>query len=287
MSVELPLYKDLNKSLTDVLTEDYAFDKQFTLKVKTKTSNGLEYVAGGNITHSKAVVGNLQTKYKHGLSGLSLDVKGATDGKQTLEVKLADKVPGTTFIVGATQAPGKAAFEGSVGVEYKHDLARVKATVDLANGPTISTSLVSGRSGVLVGADASYNTEKGQLTNYNGALGYNFGDNVFLLQTKTVGDKMAGQLSASYFHLVNKGLRVGGDFGYTLHNNAKIFTLGTQYTLDPTSAVKAKVDSEGKVCVHFQNKINSGVTFGLSTQLDATNFSNDSTKLGFSLTFEN
>eukprot|EP00744_Colponema_vietnamica_P000322 GILI01000569.1.p1 GENE.GILI01000569.1~~GILI01000569.1.p1 ORF type:complete len:308 (+),score=138.97 GILI01000569.1:53-925(+) len=284
--VEIPIYKDIAKPINDIFNEDYSFDKKFNLKIKSK-KDGVEYAPTFNLTHNNAVLGNLGIKNKHAC-GLSVDLKAVTEGKHTAEFKYANskKLGGLTLIANGSVNPAKNLVETGLGAEFKHDYARFKTAFDLTMTPTVSANVVLGNGTYGLGLDGSFNSDKGELTNYNGALYYKNLEHLFVLQTKTVGDRPASQFSLGYYNRLNKTSELGVELQYNHATQQKLLVAGAKHELDTTSFVKTKVDTDGKLGLHYQHQLNSMVKLGLSSQVDVTKLSADNARLGVSLTFE-
>jgi len=93
-------------------------------------------------------------------------------------------------------------------------------------------------------------------------------------------------LGLTYFHKVNSDLSVGADATFDVSNSdvRPKFTFGVQYSLNPDSTVKTKLDNQGQLALSYTQKFNKNAKLTVSGGFDTNNFSGkDSANYGFSL----
>merc|ERR1712098_203854 len=100
-----PSYSDIGKQARDVFGKGYHFGL-VKLEVKSKTSSGVEFTAGGNTTTEGCKVsGSLETKYKIKEHGLSLTEKWTTDNSLNTTVDYDKLLPGLKLTVDSSFKP--------------------------------------------------------------------------------------------------------------------------------------------------------------------------------------
>jgi len=109
-----PSYSDIGKQARDVFGKGYHFGL-VKLDVKTKSSTGVEFTAGGSSkTEGGAVTGSLETKYKIAEHGLSLTEKWNTDNSLNTTVDYDKLLPGLKLTLDGSFQPNTGAKGGQV-----------------------------------------------------------------------------------------------------------------------------------------------------------------------------
>ena len=92
------------------------------LEVKSKSSNGVEFTAGGNrTTDGGKVTGSLETKYKIKEHGLSLTEKWTTGNSLNTTVDYEKLVPGLKLTLDSSFKPDTGAKSSKLKADYKHE----------------------------------------------------------------------------------------------------------------------------------------------------------------------
>jgi len=183
---------------------------------------------------------------------------------------------------------------GNLGVEYKHELATVTASVDYgkASGSTVKASAVIGAQGIALGASTEYffggESELKELTTVL-SYGCDEFDMTGFGRILSQSDDDKNELGATYFHKVNRDWQVGAEATFETANTESKpkLTFASQYKLQEDTVLKAKFDTLGKIGVSYQQQFNKYSKFTLSSTVDANNLGGkNSSAFGLSLSFD-
>lgn len=270
------LFADLAKKATDTLNKGY--DSSHSVKVTTKSADGVTYTAQINSAGDDKVNAKLNAKFKCKQSGLNFKkIEIANNGSLKTQVNLEDKVDNTTFSVDCGCAPmsGKCLQKATVGVDYSHDKARFTLNVSPLGAIAANLSLlIKAHDNVLVGGSYA-----GQLddtwthTADNFGVAYTTSDN-----TVTFGSaKFFNDYSVTAFRQHNADTAIAASVGLSRDApaNANI-TVGLAHKIDADTSVKAKVNvpsgttAGSTLSLGLNQKINSSVrlTAGSKINLD-------------------
>lgn len=276
-----PSYSDISKSASDVLNNDYCFDKK--LKLKTKTNNGVGLTVE-NVMGSKGVAGKLSSKFRP-FSGIEVSKLGVkTCGRVFLEATLENAIKGTDITINAEDGAGKSP-SGSLSVDYLADSFKLNTSLDFVKGPTISAAGTFATNGFILGGQVKYNTEfddsesGAKVEDYNGALSYVASDFTASLSTS----KKASVYGVSIHHNVSRSTQVATQFDFNSKDAGKVLTVGGIYSVDSDTKVQGKIDSNGIVSSNWIQNVRPQVQLIASAQVDAKNFAGDSHKFGLQL----
>lgn len=278
-----PSYSDLGKKARDLFNKGYNYGL-FKLEAKTKTSTGVEFTANGNSNHeSGKVAGGLETKYKWKEYGLTVLEKWNTDNTLGTEISIEDQLAEGLKLTFETQfAPQTGKKSGQIKTEYQREHIHTNFDVDFDfAGPTLNGALVAGYNGWLAGYQMGFDTAKSKLARSNFAIGY--ATDEFTLHTN-VND--GSEFGGSIFQKVSKQLDLGVQLSWTAGNSATRFGIGARYAPDPDTTFRAKVNNASQVGLSYQQKIRSGVSLTLSSQIEGKTFNQGGHKFGVGLDFE-
>jgi len=128
-----PSYSDIGKQARDVFGKGYHFGL-VKLDVKSKTSSGVEFSAGGSSsTDGGKVTGSLETKYKIKEHGLSLTEKWNTDNSLNTTVDYDKLCDGLKLTLDGSFQPNSGDKSGKFKTEYKHEKFLFNADLNLAS----------------------------------------------------------------------------------------------------------------------------------------------------------
>lgn len=270
------LFSDLSKKANDTLNK--GFDSKNSVKVTTKSANGVTYNAQINSAGAGQVAGKVGAKFKHADSGLNVKkLEIANNGSLTTQVNLEDQVDNTTFSVDISCAPlsGKCLKKASVGLDYSHEKARVTVGVSPLQPTAANVSiLVKAHDNILIGGHYAGNLDDTwKHTADNVGLGYTTADNIVTLTSS----KFFEKFTLAGFHQHSSDIALAATVAVNRQNpsNADI-TVGGAYKVDADTSIKAKVDVVGgttagsSLSLGLNQKINSSVrlTAGSKISLD-------------------
>lgn len=126
-----------------------------------------------------------------------------------------------------------------------------------------------------------FDTAKSKLARNNFAIGY--ATDEFTLHTN-VND--GSEFGGSIFQKVSRQLDLGVQLSWTAGNSATRFGIGARYAPDADTTFRAKVNNASQVGLSYQQKIRSGVSLTLSSQIEGKTFNQGGHKFGVGLDFE-
>jgi hypothetical protein len=285
------LFGDLGKRVSDLLTKEFPSEKQEN-KFAWKGQANNEVTLETTFLQRKdgSILGTFAPKYKHKdwNTTFSADINTKREVKAEVAVEDLLNVEGLkTTLTGFSR--GNDNF-GTVGVEYKHELATVAASVDYgkASGSTVKASAVIGTQGIALGASTEYffggESELKELTTVLSYASSEFDITAFGRIQQSEEDK--NELGATYFHKINSDWQVGAEATFdTAHTDAKPkLTFATQYFLHNDTILKGKFDTTGKLGLSYQQKYNRNAKLTISSTIDTNNLGGkNSSTFGFTL----
>jgi len=288
------LFNDLSKRVTDLLTKEFPSEKQENkFAWKGQASNEVTLETTFVQRKDGSILGTLAPKYKHKEWNTTFSAEINTKKEVKAEVAVEDllKVEGLkTTLTGV--AEGVDNF-GTLGIEYKHEMATVTGSVDYgkASGSTVKGSAVIGTQGIALGASAEYfvggESELKQLTTVLSYSSQEFDFSGFgRIQSRDDVDK--NELGVTYFHKINPDWQVGAEAIFETSNpDAKPkLTFASQYQFNNDTILKGKFDTTGKLGLSYQQRYNRYAKVTLSSTIDTNNLGGkNSSTLGFGLSF--
>lgn len=282
-------YADILKNASDLLSKAYKFDHK--VEVNTKTTDGVTFKASGTLGAS-GFASELDAKFSK--SNLSFDkIRVGTDGVVKGEMTLSGLADGldVTFQAEEGTSSSTAAGKAVFGLDYTNaDFGRIRANVDVVNGPVVNADALFKYEGFLVGGAVQMNTNlsadkkeaKGfDVEDYNVALGYGGDDFSCGVQTS----KKLQSLKGGYYQKINGDAKAAATFNYGRGDGSWCVAMGGSYQLSDDTSVQGKVCSGGSVSAAYVQKFNSAVTLTAATQVDATQLGSDNHKFGLKLQF--
>ncbi|KAK3226348.1 hypothetical protein Dsin_006210 [Dipteronia sinensis] len=180
--------------------------------------------------------------------------------------------------IGITSGIGLKAFSSdSTGLDTKLKANRPSET---GFDPFVNFSGVVGSNLFSLGAEFAFDVSTQTLAKYKAGLSFN---SDFLIASLTLNDR--NTLRASYYKAVNPLTRtaIAAELKLGFANNGKTtFTVGGQRALFPSTLVKARMDTEGKVGALIQQDILKKFYLTISGEVDFRDM-NRPPKIGFSM----
>lgn len=273
------LYKDLGKTAKKLLNDDYIYGNK-KVQLKTKTSNGVTYTSTGVLSgKDDSLSGDLSCKYS--LSGASMTTKLFTSGKMTHETVLDNTgVKGLKLTVLGGLGPKQTLL--ATGEFVNAHVAAVVAANCLGN-PSVHPALTVGMHGVTAGVSGDFDVEAKEMKNIDGVINYSTGKEH---EATVMFLNKASKIKFSYSHVMSPDLSVAAEFLYDRSGDAKLLTMGTKYTVDADTTVKAKIDNAGAVSLSYVQEIRKNTTLTVCSKFDVRNLDKPAQQLGLSLLIE-
>ncbi|XP_051140769.1 mitochondrial outer membrane protein porin of 34 kDa-like [Andrographis paniculata] len=266
------LYSEIGKRARDLLYKDYQGDQKFT--VTTYSPSGVVLTSTGTKKDDLFLADvNVQLKQKN----ITTDIKVDTSSNLFTTVTIDEPAPGLKTIL-TFKVPDQRS--GKLELRYLHDYAGISSSIGLTPNPVVNFSGVLGNNKFAVGSDVAFDTKEGAFTKYN--FGASF-TNTDLIAALSVNDK-GNTLSASYYQLVKPltNTAVGAEATHSFTSNENTLTIGTQYSLDPLTTVKARMNNSGKANALLQHEWRPKSLITLSAEVDTKSIDKNA-KFGLAL----
>ena len=296
-------FRSIGNERVRFFDEGYFSSKR--LKIKAKNSSGVEFSHESELFPKGNMFGYLSTAYKISNS-VSLDkfcIK--SDGRIALEaaMKLSDNTKLTVSAEDSRQEPGKPLHSfGKLGFLHNVPMFTLSADVDVVNGYQLKSSFITKINSLKIGSQvlcrarvdnpaavydgvtsttaASVTTP--QLIDFTFVSSYN-GDGWC---ASAITRNCLKSLRISYIQALSPIVDVGAQIDYGLRVNTHKFNIGAKMVVDEKSSVKAKLNTDANFSLSFQQKLSNYASMTVCAEVDASDWSADSHKFGFGLSFE-
>jgi len=295
--MSIPLFKDLGKRVSDLLTKDFPSDKReqkAEWKSTTPTGVKLEF----NLTTKEdrdgvKTVGAVKNEYSYRPWATTFTGELNTDREVKLEAGVQDKlVKGlkNIFTLESKAKKGGLEYFESFGAEYRHEHVSATASAEFgkATENAIKASLVVGTQGIAIGTSAEYvRRDTTELKELKSSVSYS-SDEFDVVAYGKVNAKKSTEVGATYFHRINSDFAVGTEikFDVTTKDSDKKPTLafGSTYRFHPDATVKARFDTDGKLALSYAHQVNPTAKLLVSATIDTNEpSSKQGTQFGFTL----
>lgn len=277
---------DLFKFSTEVLDEDYHFDKNYVVKVKTKTVDGIgEYALKVEQTkpgEDGQSTNAMELKQKVVFSNFTSENKVKTGGKVTSENEfrldsLNDQFRGWSYVLTANLNSGQTLDRSSFNSSLKFRQPNVEAKIHFDhsnNGLLEAEGSFKPRpdSHVIVGGQAALNYKNTKLERYGiGFLNRLHERFSFGLHNWSDDGKNCGNFKLYTLQTVSETTDVSTVVGYSLNSKKMAASAGFIHRHDLSTQWKGKVNSDGLFALSFKHLIGASTTLTLSTAFDLGN----------------
>ncbi|KAL3141971.1 hypothetical protein ABBQ32_004617 [Trebouxia sp. C0010 RCD-2024] len=281
MSAKIPAFADIGKSTTELLygggnTGKFQFNN--VLNLSSKTADGVEFSAISTVSNdSLATI--VKAAYK--TKGYSFSSSILPDGKTQLSYTQNNLAPNLTVNFSGMLPDEQS---GKVAIDYVVPHLTLKTTVGLTQNPKVVVAATTGQKGVVAGTQATYDTNKGQVTTWDAGVGYNAAD----FQAHIMLTDAGNMLKAAYAHNIDAYQSVGAEVSKAAREEAADVhvMLGYSKRLTDGALLKAKVQNSGLVTLLYESELRPKTKIGVSGQFDATN-ANSKPKFGFAFDLKN
>jgi len=280
-----PSWKDLGKSSNDLLGKDFHFQGT-SLEIKTKTPSNVSFkVTGSHSTKTDLIHADLEGKYTDIKNGVTLTQTWTTANLLKTQLEVENQLAkGLKLDLSTSLTPDKEKNHKNalLSAIYKQSGIHTRAAVDVYKGPTFTADTVLGRDGFLVGAEASYDITKGEVTHYAAAVGYSAPEYAVTIHAL----HNLNTFTASYYHKVSADVEAGAKAVYDhkgthgAHQGVALEVGGKAY-LDSAAFLKAKINNSGVLALGYTQALRPGIKASFGLALDTQKL-NDPTHPGHS-----
>jgi hypothetical protein len=265
-----PQFKDFDKSVSDLLGDDY--DSKYSLKVKSKAPHGVGLTVTTDYAKS-ALTGKVAAKWAHE-SGFAIDkMELNKNAGITIETSLKGAIPNVKF-----EFKGNDSNKGDLLATYSCDAATVVGQVDVAEFSGFNLSALAKSGAFAGGASVAVSLgDSADIKKFDVAGSYTCSDCKTFAGLK-ISDKFANYTGSVSYAACPKAA-VGGEFSFKPESSAFSALIGGSFKCNPDTQLKAKVSCEGAVNFSVKQSLskNCSVTSTLATS--SKNFGDY--KLGF------
>eukprot|EP00753_Platysulcus_tardus_P015037 PLAT4732.1.p2 GENE.PLAT4732.1~~PLAT4732.1.p2 ORF type:complete len:291 (-),score=155.77 PLAT4732.1:216-1088(-) len=287
----MSLFKDLSKDASDLLTDDYNFNRK--LKIKAKAADGVT-VTAETVAASAGVLGKVSAKFSpaEGLTVKKLQfttheriVAEATykvDDATTVHYKAQDGRAGKNLKGKSYKASGK------LGVEYKADGLGVDAWVDVVNSFEVTASALMKQDAFLIGGKVDFaphvdeDDEDAELTSWSVGGGYEVEDYRATLTFTHKGDDDS-VIDVSFLQKLDAATQFAVLGSYSTADKSTSALVGGSLKAEDGTEYQARIDKDAKVAFNVISKLSDSAKLTTSVKLDAKDYSRDSYAVGFAL----
>jgi len=290
---DVPFHKDIGKRVSDLLTKEFPSEKQENkVEWKGKADNNVTFETSFLTKKDGSIVGTFVPKYEFKEYGTTVSAELTTAREYKAEVAVKDQLTKGLKTTFTGQAKGDDQWS-TIAFEYKQDYVALTGSVEYgkAAGSTVKGSAALGANGWAAGVSAEYFvgfTQDSDLKELNSVLSYAgpAWDAAAFGRMKSLKDDSVNELGLNYFHKVNRDLTVGAEVVFdTANAEAKPkLAFGGQYAFSDDTAVKAKLDTAGRLGLSWAQRYNKNAKIVLATTLDTNALgAKAASTLGFTL----
>ncbi|KAJ3090073.1 Mitochondrial porin [Quaeritorhiza haematococci] len=279
-----PSFSDIGKALNDLLGKDYPVGSA-KLEVNTTTPNGVKFTVTGNKDNKTgAIASEMKAKYSDKSRGLTVTESWTTSNVLGATVELQDTIAkGLKLELNGSLLPAKGQKNAKAGFDFKQEYIYTRGNLDLFKGPTLHGDAVVGSDGVVIGSEVGYDVTDAKVVKLNTAVGYITPEYSMSFHATN----MFGAFSAGYYHRVQPGVEAGARALWNKTKDSSVsIEVGTKYTLDKETFVKAKMNNAGLLGLGYTQVLRPGVKLSLGGSFDTTRLHENVHRVGLSLTLE-
>lgn len=274
---------DLFKFSTDVLDEDYHFDKNYVVKVKTKSADKtadysakFEQSKPGNDNTCKNA---MELKQKFSTANLTSENKVKTGGKVSSENEfkldsLNDQFRGWSYVLTANLQSGQTLDKSSFtsGLKFRQPNVEAKLSMEHSNKGEIKAEgsyKPQPDSHVVVGGEVTFGIKSSRLESYGVGFLNRLNDKFsFGVHNWSNDGKNFGNFKVYSLQTVNETTDVATAIAYSLQDKDIKATAGFLHRHGLTTQWKGKATSDGLLALSAKYMVGAGTHITLSTGLD-------------------
>lgn len=276
-------WADLFKFSTDVITEDYPYDKNYVVKAKTKSADNLaDYSikieqnkpgSDGNSTNA------LELKQKYVDRDFSSENKIKSGGKVTSENEfrldsLNEQFRGWSYVLTANLVSGQTLDKSSFASSLKFRQPNVEAKIHFDHGKNTTIEAEGSfkpqpDAHVIVGGDVAFNYKTSKVERYGLGFLNRLNDRFsYGIHNWSEDGKDFGNLKFYTLQSVNEATDISTIVGYNINSKKISATAGFYHRHGLLSSWKGKVNSDGLLAVSFKHQIGTSTNLTLATAFD-------------------
>jgi hypothetical protein len=275
-----PLFKDLNKKTSDLLTKDFPSERQENkIEWRGQPDNNVSLETSITTKADGSASGLVAPKYSLREYGTTVSAEVTTRKDLKVEVAMEDyHVKGLKTTLGGNLTPDDK--WGTFGLEYRHEIGNLTGNFDYgkAVGSTVKASAVVGSQGIHLGGSAVYllGNDSSDVKELKTTLSYtadNFEISAYGLMKAAEGKvEEKNQIGTNFSHRFTPDWQIAAEaiFDTAPADSKPTLFVASQYRLSALleSYVKAKFDTNGRLGLSYIQRYNKNAKFGVSTTVD-------------------
>jgi serine protease inhibitor ecotin len=257
-----PQFKDFDKTVADLLGDDY--DSKYSLKVKAKAPHGVGLTITTDCDKS-SLSGKVAAKWAHE-SGFAVDKLEINKNVGiTVETSLKGAVPNTKF-----EFKGNDSNKGDLLATYSSDVATVVGELDVSEFSRLNVSALAGSGPYTGGASVALAlSDSPDVKKFDVAGSYKCCDKLFT--GLKISDKFANY-TASVGYTACPKASIGTQISFKPENSAFSALIGGSYKCNPDTQMKAKVSTDGAVNFSVKQNLSNNCSGTFTVATSSKNF---------------
>jgi hypothetical protein len=284
----VPVFSSFGKPTNDFFTK--GFPAAHKLEIATKAENGLTFTNSAEKKTRKEgteyILGKLETKYKHDTFGF--EFTGAVDTDNVIKGDFSVNKVGLSGLKILVKPQVGKSQEVSAGFEFQNkNVSLASSLLWKGNGDALVNFAVVGSNGTFSGGlESNYFLRKGTnangFDNVRGLVSFKTSSLDVVLSAKNqweskeeglLTSKVTQKLTfgASYEHKAGEATTLHSSLDYdTTKSGAEAVAVkfGGSHKLDSDTTFQSRVDTDGKLGVHFGKQFNPNLKATLTTEFD-------------------
>lgn len=258
-----PQFKDFDKTVSELLGDDY--DSKYSLKVKSKAPNGVGLTITTDYAKS-TLSGKVAAKWSHE-SGFAVDkLEVNKNAGITIETSLKGAIPDCKF-----EFKGNDSNKGDLLATYSTSVATIVGQLDVAEFSGFNVSALAKSGAVTGGASVAVSLgDSADIKKFDVAGSYNCSDCKTFVGLK-VSDKFATYTGSAAYKACPK-VAIGTEVSFKPESSAFSALIGGSYKCNPDTQIKAKVSSEGAVNFSVKQALSNNCSFTSTLATSSKNF---------------
>jgi len=286
----VPVFTSFGKTTNDFFTK--GFPAAHKLEIATKAENGLTFTNSAEKKTRKEgteyILGKFETKYKHDAYGF--EFTGAVDTDNVIKGDLSVNKVGLSGLKILVKPQVGKSQEVSAGFEFQNkNVSLASSLLWKGSGDALVNFALVGSNGTFSGGlESNYYLKKGNnangFDNVRALVGFKTPSLEVLVTAKNQWESKEGEgllltskvtqkltFGASYEHKAGEATTLHSSLDYdTTKSGAEAVAVkfGGSHKLDSDTTFQSKVDTDGKLGVHFAKQFNPNLKATLSTEFD-------------------
>lgn len=256
-----PQFKDFDKTVSDLLGDDY--DQKYSLKVKSKAPHGVGLTVTTDYAKS-ALSAKVAAKWTHE-SGFAVDkLEVNKNAGITVETSLKGAMPNVKF-----EFKGNDSNKGDLLATYSTNAATIVGQLDVAEFSGFNVSALAASGKYTGGANVAVSLgDSADVKKFDVAGSYKC-CNVFA--GLKISEKFANYKASVGYSSCPK-MKFGGEFDFKPENSAFAALIGGSFACNPNTQLKAKASSEGALNFSVKQSLSNNCSVTSTIATSSKNF---------------